>query len=165
MALAPVVGLALGAAAALVLYRETLAGIVGQWAHANTYNHAFLVPPIVAWLLWRDRRRIAAAAAQPAPWVLLPMALVAAAWMLGALTDANALMSGAFVALLVLWFLVTNLHLVKPLFLPTPQAVAEQFWLYLTGQANDKPPRYGKEDAGAETGAEDVQHKLESIRQ
>ena len=43
------------------------------------------------------------------------------------------------VALLVLWFLVTNLHLVKPLFLPTPQAVAEQFWLYLTGQANDKP--------------------------
>ncbi|CAN7284467.1 ABC transporter permease subunit [Pseudorhodoferax sp. LjRoot39] len=43
------------------------------------------------------------------------------------------------VVLLVLWTLVTNMGWVKPLFLPTPQAVFEQFWLYLTGQANDKP--------------------------
>nr|WP_145552193.1 ABC transporter permease subunit [Variovorax boronicumulans] len=43
------------------------------------------------------------------------------------------------VVLLVLWTLVTNLGWVKPLFLPTPQAVFEQFWAYLTGQANDKP--------------------------
>ena len=43
------------------------------------------------------------------------------------------------VVLLVLWFLVTNLGYVKPLFLPKPQAVAGQFYEYLTGQANDKP--------------------------
>lgn len=43
------------------------------------------------------------------------------------------------VVLLVLWTLVTNMGWVKPLFLPTPQAVFEQFWQYLTGQANDKP--------------------------
>ena len=43
------------------------------------------------------------------------------------------------VVLLVLWTLVTNMGWVKPLFLPTPQAVFEQFWAYLTGQANDKP--------------------------
>jgi taurine transport system permease protein len=41
--------------------------------------------------------------------------------------------------LLVLWFLVTNLGWVKPLFLPSPQAVFRQFYEYLTGQANDKP--------------------------
>lgn len=41
--------------------------------------------------------------------------------------------------LLGLWALITNMGWVKPLFLPTPQAVGEQFWLYLTGQANDKP--------------------------
>jgi taurine transport system permease protein len=41
--------------------------------------------------------------------------------------------------LLGLWFLVTNAGWVKPLFLPSPQAVFEQFVLYLTGQANDKP--------------------------
>lgn len=41
--------------------------------------------------------------------------------------------------LIALWFLITNLGWVKPLFLPSPQAVAIQFWEYLTGTANDKP--------------------------
>lgn len=41
--------------------------------------------------------------------------------------------------LLALWFLVTNLGWVKPLFLPSPQAVARQFVEYVTGTANDKP--------------------------
>jgi taurine transport system permease protein len=44
----------------------------------------------------------------------------------------------AFV-LFIVWFVVSNLGIVKPLFLPTPQAVWEQFWQYLTGAANDKP--------------------------
>ena len=43
------------------------------------------------------------------------------------------------IALLALWALVTNMGWVKPLFLPSPQAVAEQFYEYLTGRANDKP--------------------------
>ena len=43
------------------------------------------------------------------------------------------------VTLFVLWFAVTNLHLIKPLFLPSPQAVWQQFYEYLTGTANDKP--------------------------
>ena len=43
------------------------------------------------------------------------------------------------VVLLLLWFLVTNMGWVKPLFLPSPQAVFRQFYEYLTGQANDKP--------------------------
>ena len=41
--------------------------------------------------------------------------------------------------LMGLWFLVTNMGWVKPLFLPSPQAVFQQFHEYLTGQANDKP--------------------------
>lgn len=45
----------------------------------------------------------------------------------------------AVIGLLLLWFAVTNLGWIKPLFLPTPQAVFQQFYEYLTGQANDKP--------------------------
>jgi len=41
--------------------------------------------------------------------------------------------------LLALWFGVTQLGLVKPLFLPSPQAVLLQFQEYLTGAANDRP--------------------------
>ena len=43
------------------------------------------------------------------------------------------------VSLIAIWFAVTNLGWVKPLFLPKPQAVFEQFYEYLTGRANDKP--------------------------
>jgi taurine transport system permease protein len=41
--------------------------------------------------------------------------------------------------LFVLWFVVTNAGWIKPLFLPSPQAVFQQFMEYLTGTANDKP--------------------------
>jgi taurine transport system permease protein len=43
------------------------------------------------------------------------------------------------VVLLAAWFGVTALGLIKPLFLPSPGAVALQFYEYLTGIANDKP--------------------------
>ena len=43
------------------------------------------------------------------------------------------------VSLLLAWTLVTNAGWIKPLFLPSPQAVAQQFWEYVTGTANDKP--------------------------
>ncbi|MFM8770373.1 MAG: ABC transporter permease subunit [Rubrivivax sp.] len=43
------------------------------------------------------------------------------------------------VSLLLAWTVVTNAGWIKPLFLPSPQAVAQQFWEYFTGAANDKP--------------------------
>jgi taurine transport system permease protein len=42
-------------------------------------------------------------------------------------------------SLIVLWFVVTNMGWIKPLFLPSPQAVFKQFVEYVTGTANDKP--------------------------
>jgi len=41
--------------------------------------------------------------------------------------------------LLLVWYGVTRLGWIKPLFLPPPQAVIQQFWEYATGIANDKP--------------------------
>jgi taurine transport system permease protein len=41
--------------------------------------------------------------------------------------------------LLCLWALITGMGWIKPLFLPSPAAVYQQFWEYLTGAANDKP--------------------------
>jgi taurine transport system permease protein len=43
------------------------------------------------------------------------------------------------VSLLLAWTVVTSAGWVKPLFLPSPQAVGLQFWEYVTGVANDKP--------------------------
>jgi len=41
--------------------------------------------------------------------------------------------------LLLAWAVVTNAGWIKPLFLPSPQAVFQQFMEYLTGAANDMP--------------------------
>ncbi len=38
-----------------------------------------------------------------------------------------------------IWFGITEAGLIKPLFLPKPKAVFEQFMEYVTGAANDKP--------------------------
>lgn len=43
------------------------------------------------------------------------------------------------IVLLGVWTLVTAMGWIKPLFLPSPGAVFQQFYEYLTGAANDKP--------------------------
>jgi len=45
------------------------------------------------------------------------------------------------------------------------QASVKKYPNLAGGQPNNQPPRYGKEDPNAESGAEGVQHKLESIPQ
>lgn len=89
-------------AALLWLYRDTVQGMVAIWLRSETFTHAFTVPPIALWLIWRRRVRLARMTPQPVPWLLLPMALVALAWLLGYLVAVNALTQFALVTLLVL---------------------------------------------------------------
>ena len=42
-------------------------------------------------------------------------------------------------AIFALWFVATNAGWIKPLFLPKPQTVAQQFYDYLVGNVNRKP--------------------------
>jgi arylsulfatase len=50
-------------------------------------------------------------------------------------------------------------------FIGAYQASARRYPNLAGGQPNDQPPRYGTADGGMDTGAEGVQHKLESIRE
>lgn len=86
----------------LFLYRDTAIAMVTIWERSETFTHGFLVPPIVLWLIWRQRRSIAAQAIEPALWTLLPVAGAALVWLLGDLAAVNAVTQLAFVALLVL---------------------------------------------------------------
>jgi len=94
--------LMLAIAAVVLLYWSTAAGMVGIWMRSETFMHAFLVPPISAWLLWRERARLAAITPRPSAWVLLPMAAVAVLWLLGELAAVNAVTQLAFTAMVVL---------------------------------------------------------------
>jgi taurine transport system permease protein len=76
--------------------------------------------------------------ADPAPPTASGLARSSALQLPGA--GPSAAISVATVGLLfALWFVVTNAGWVKPLFLPSPQAVWLQFTEYLNGRANDKP--------------------------
>lgn len=85
----PALGLVL--VAALAIYRDTFASMVAIWARSDTFAHAFLVPPIALWLVWRRREALRAAVPMPQPWLLVPVALLAVLWFVGELAGANAL--------------------------------------------------------------------------
>jgi len=45
--------LALVAAATLVLFRRDVSDLVGLWTDDSTFNHCFLIGPLIAWLVWQ----------------------------------------------------------------------------------------------------------------
>jgi exosortase A len=86
----------------LIAYRDTAVAMVTIWERSETFAHAFVVPPISLWLIWRQRRVLAALRPQPSLWVLIPIALAALLWLLGELAQVNAATQLALVALIVL---------------------------------------------------------------
>ena len=94
--------LMLALASILFLYRDTAVAMVGIWARSETFTHAFIVPPITLWLIWRRRQELALLAPKPAWPMLFPVAAVAFVWLLGDLVAVNAITQLALTALLVL---------------------------------------------------------------
>ena len=93
--------------AVLLLYRETGLAMVGIWERSETFAHAFVVPPISLWLIWRQRARLALLSPQAAPIFLLPFAGVMMLWLVGQLAAVNAATQFALTGMLVLLVPVT----------------------------------------------------------
>ena len=77
---------AVGLAAILVAYSGTLATLWRVWLNNPNYSHGFLIPPVAAWLLWRQRRFLREAVGPPTWWgavFLAPAALLQVAAMRG----------------------------------------------------------------------------------
>ena len=89
-------------ACVLLLYRETAVAMVTIWSRSETFTHAFTVPPIVAWLIWRQREALAAQVPRSSAWMLWPIGTAALIWLLGDLAATNSVTQLAFTALLVL---------------------------------------------------------------
>ena len=94
--------LALVVAALLLLYRDTFVAMVGIWSRSDTFAHAFLVPPLALWLMWRRRDHLRTLQPRPLPWMLLPMLAAGAAWLVGDLAGVNSVTQLAATALLVM---------------------------------------------------------------
>lgn len=85
----------------LLAYRETGVAMVGIWMRSETFTHAFVVPPIVAWLIWRKRGELEPLQPRPLPWMLAPMVGLALLWWLGSLVNVASAMQLALVGMLV----------------------------------------------------------------
>ena len=94
--------LALLLTAVLALYISSITAMVDIWSRSGTFAHAYLVAPISLWLIWRRRHLLAVLQPQAQPLWLLPIAVVAASWLVGELAGVNALTQGAATALLVM---------------------------------------------------------------
>lgn len=89
-------------AAVLLLYRDTALAMVEIWNRSETFAHAFVVPPISLWLIWRQRAVLARLRPSPSSWFLLPLAAMALMWMLADLVAVNSAAQLALTAMLVL---------------------------------------------------------------
>jgi exosortase A len=76
-------GLAAAAAAILILFRRDAIGMAEIWWVSATFNHCFLILPLIGWLVWQrlpELRQLAPAAWAPG---LVLVGSGAAAWLLG----------------------------------------------------------------------------------
>ncbi len=86
----------------LFWYWDTAQAMAAIWARSDTYAHAFVVPPISLWLIWRKRKDLALLTPEPTPWFILPIGATAFFWLMGELTAVNALTQFTLVATLIL---------------------------------------------------------------
>ena len=86
----------------LWLHRGTLLAMTAVWDSSETFAHAWVVPPIALWLVWRMRDQVLAIQPRPALGPLLLVALASFLWLMGELVAVNTATQFALVALLVL---------------------------------------------------------------
>jgi exosortase A len=97
----PLLSLVLAWGLLAALYWDTGAAMVVIWNRSETFAHAWVVPPISAWLVWRRRADLAVLVPRPALrwlWLMLPPGLL---WLLGDRAAANAATQFGLVAMFV----------------------------------------------------------------
>ncbi len=92
----------------LATYADALVSAARVWWVSEIYSHCFFILPASAFLIWRERHRLAAVEARSSPWVAIPLALVSLLGVLGAAGGIDVLTHvAAFAALpLAVWLVV-----------------------------------------------------------
>ena len=95
---APFVALAIGAV--LVLFHETVWSMISLWWRSQTFAHGFMIVPISAWLVWRQRERLALLPQSPCIPALLLLAILGAAWLMASVANVQVLTQYAVTAMI-----------------------------------------------------------------
>lgn len=84
----------------VTLYGPTLRLMVRAWVHTGTYQYAFLIFPIVIWLIWNQRHVVSTKAVGSEKLAVLGIALAGILWLLGALVSVNVVQQFSVIAML-----------------------------------------------------------------
>lgn len=84
----------------IVLYSSTLKTMVRAWWDTGTYQYAFLIFPIVIWLVWNQRRGTATQPLTPTAWAVAGLSVASLLWFLGALVSVNVVQHFSIIAML-----------------------------------------------------------------
>ncbi|TCM22310.1 exosortase A [Novosphingobium sp. PhB165] len=92
--------ISLGWLALIVAFFPDWSAMARQWWDISTYNHVILIPPIIGWLVWQRRDELAKLT--PSCWWpgVVPFAMAAFLWLLGALSGLDLARQAGAVALL-----------------------------------------------------------------
>jgi exosortase A len=83
----------------LAIFWPTTASMIDIWSRYETFQHCFVVIPIVLWLVWRDRFFLAATPVRPYWLGLVIIAVLGFAWLLGVLGAAQVVSHFALIGL------------------------------------------------------------------
>ncbi len=87
--------------ALLFAYRDTLGVMVDIWDRSDTFAHGYLVAPISAWLIWRQRHCLQCVPVVSSPLGVLATLIAGVAWLLGELASVASISQFALVGLIV----------------------------------------------------------------
>ena len=83
--------------ALIACYASTLEGMVNQWWSDDDMGHAFLVPMVIVWIVWRERKRWQLLPVRPNGWGFVVLAAAAVLHIAGKLGGGLFLSSVAFI--------------------------------------------------------------------
>jgi exosortase A len=84
----------------VLAFFATWQAMAGVWWVSETFGHGMLVPPIAAWLVWRQRERLAMLNAAPSWWGLAGLGAAGTAWLAAQLAGINVVAQFAVVAMI-----------------------------------------------------------------
>jgi len=105
--------------AIFILYWPTFHSMLEIWERSETFAHGYLIFPISAWLIWRQRHHLAQIEPKPDWRGLVLLVLAGAGWLLADAGSVIVVAQYAFIALLIaaIWA-VLGWHIVWALFFP-----------------------------------------------
>jgi exosortase A len=90
------------------MFWPTFLSMVNLWDSSDTYAHGYIIFPISAWLLWRQRTELAQVQPRPDLRGLILLAAAGAGWLLADAGSVNVVAQYAFIAILIA--MVWTLH-------------------------------------------------------